>query len=37
MQMARRTPTYAVTEYMTPDELIVDDGFGGSVRSPRLV
>lgn len=29
VQMARRTPTYAVTEYMTPDELIVDDGFGG--------
>lgn len=35
IQMGRRTPTYAVTEYMTPDELIVDDGFGG-VYDPHV-
>lgn len=35
MQMARRTPTYALTEYANPDDLIEDDGFGG-VYDPHL-
>lgn len=29
VQMARRTPTFALTEYANPDDLIEDDGFGG--------
>lgn len=29
-QMSRRKPTYAVTEYMTPEELIADSGYGGT-------
>lgn len=34
-RMGRRTPTYAVTEYITPDELLVDDSFGG-VYDPHV-
>lgn len=34
-RMGRRTPTYALTEYMSPGELLADDGFGG-VYDPHV-
>ena len=34
-RMRRRTPTYAVAEHISPDELLVDDSFGG-VYDPHV-